>query len=181
MAPHIDEVASTVSKSIGIICRLKHIVPPEVLKTLYSSLILPYFSYCNIVWGNTSRTNLDKLIVLQKKIVRILTNSPFRTHSQPILQNLKYLSVINLNKYQQGLFMYKYYRKLLPYSYMHMFTPNLNAHSYGTRASSDLQYKTTHHRTSAFQKNIKYTGPKLWNTCHYLSKNRTPTISSKVN
>ena len=45
-----------------------------------------------------------------------------------------------------------------------MLTLNLNVHSYGTRASPDLQYKIPHHRTSAFQKNIKYTGPKLWNT-----------------
>ena len=134
------------------------------------------------MWGNTSRTNLDKLIALQKKIVRILTNSPFRAHSQPILQNLKYLSVINLNKYQQGLFMYKYYRKLLPYSYMHMFTPNLNVHSYGTRASSDLQYKIPHHRTSAFQKNIKYTGPNLWNTLPLSLKksNSYNTLKSKL-
>ena len=88
-------------------------VPLEVLKTLYCSLILPYVSYCNIVWGNTFRTNLDKLIVLQKRAARIITNSPYRAHNQPILQDLKYLSIVNFNKYQQALFMYKYSNNLL--------------------------------------------------------------------
>ena len=120
-------------------------VPLEVLKTLYCSLILPYVSYCNIVSGNTFRTNLDKLIVLQKRAARIITNSPYRAHSQPILQDLKYLSIVNFNKYQQALFMYKYSNNLLPRSYIDMFVLSQNLHNHNTRASSNLHHHMPQH------------------------------------
>ena len=124
----------------------------KFLKPFYVSLILPYFSYCNIVWVNTSRTNLDKLT----KIARIPTNSPAWAHSQPILKNLNYLNIVNLNKYQQGLFMYRYLNQLLPNSFTQIFTLNLNLHSYNTRASSNRHFHILKHRTSAFKNSITY-------------------------
>ena len=42
---HIDYVCQKVSKTIGIIAKLRHFVPRHVLLTLYRSLILPYISY----------------------------------------------------------------------------------------------------------------------------------------
>ena len=39
---HIDYVCQKVSKTIGIIAKLRHFVPRHVLLTLYRSLILPY-------------------------------------------------------------------------------------------------------------------------------------------
>ena len=50
---HIHEVESKVSKNIGIISRLKHLLPTHILRMLYCALILPYFSYCNLVWANS--------------------------------------------------------------------------------------------------------------------------------
>ena len=32
------------------------------------SLIYPYFYYCNIVWASTYKTNLRRLVLLQKRI-----------------------------------------------------------------------------------------------------------------
>ena len=39
---HIDYVCQKVSKTIGIIAKLRHFVPRHVLLTSYRSLILPY-------------------------------------------------------------------------------------------------------------------------------------------
>ena len=39
---HIDYVCQKVSKTIGIIAKLRHFVPRHVLLTVYRSLILPY-------------------------------------------------------------------------------------------------------------------------------------------
>ena len=64
---HLDEVCNKVSKIIGIMVRLRYVFPPEILLILYNSLILPYLSYCNVVWGNTYASNLTKLQLLQKK------------------------------------------------------------------------------------------------------------------
>lgn len=69
-----DWVSSKVNKSIGIIRRTSDLVSRKCLLTLYYSLIYPYMSYCNIVWASTFPTTLHKVLVLQKRLVRIATN-----------------------------------------------------------------------------------------------------------
>ena len=39
---------------------------------LYYPLIYPYFYYCKIVWASTYKTNLRRLVILQKRIIRII-------------------------------------------------------------------------------------------------------------
>ena len=40
--PHIDHIASKISKIVGIIARLRHHVPLNTLLQIYRSLIFPY-------------------------------------------------------------------------------------------------------------------------------------------
>ena len=54
---HIGHVSLKVSRVIGVLFRLKHIYPQEVLLTLYNTLILPHLSYCILVWGSKIQTN----------------------------------------------------------------------------------------------------------------------------
>ena len=42
---HTDHISIKVSKHIGIMFRLKSILPSDVLHTLYNSLIMPHFHY----------------------------------------------------------------------------------------------------------------------------------------
>src|ERR1044072_8113683 len=59
-------------KGLGIMRRLCNILPSEVLLTLYNTLIYPYLSYCNIIWGCAKITVLHKLMVLQKRAICII-------------------------------------------------------------------------------------------------------------
>ena len=58
---HIKAISSKVSKSIGILLRIRKNVSNDVLLTLYHTLIEPYFSYCNIIWGTHCSKHLDQL------------------------------------------------------------------------------------------------------------------------
>ena len=64
---HISYICNKLSKTIGILHKIKHFVPTNIMKKLYYSLAYPYFTYCNAVWGNTFPTHLKPLIILQKK------------------------------------------------------------------------------------------------------------------
>ena len=70
--------------------------------------------YCNHVWGNNYPTNLEKLVLVQKKLVRIITNSPFRAHSEPLLYANKMLTVTDVNEYVVGMFMNQWVNGTLP-------------------------------------------------------------------
>ena len=81
---HIDNLAKKVSRAIGVLSRIRYFVNRNILMNLYYSLIYPHLIYAIQVWGLTFETNSDKLIVLQKKTVRMMTfNRTFFSENGP--------------------------------------------------------------------------------------------------
>jgi len=64
---HVNYIKTKVSKGIGIICRVRNVLPHRILLMLYNTLIHPYLSYCNIIWGAAKISTLNSLFLLQKK------------------------------------------------------------------------------------------------------------------
>ena len=83
------------------------------MKTLYYSLIYPYFQYCIIVWGSTYPTNLNRLILLQKRTVRIVNKKPFDAHTDPLFRDLKFLKIVDIYSLHLGKLMYSYNNNIL--------------------------------------------------------------------
>ena len=52
---HINNVATKLSKTVGLIAKLNHFVPKHTLLNIYRALILPDLSY--VVWGQASKTH----------------------------------------------------------------------------------------------------------------------------
>ena len=48
---HINSTANKISSTVGVLNKLKNFLPINVLKQIYSSLILPRLYYCNLIWG----------------------------------------------------------------------------------------------------------------------------------
>ena len=71
--PHIANVSRKISKSIGIIYKSSFCLPKSSLITLYYRLAYPYLLYCVSVWGSTYPTNLNRFLLLQKRVVRTIT------------------------------------------------------------------------------------------------------------
>ena len=86
---HINKVATTISRCVGILCRLKHYLPLYTLRTLYTSLILPHLTYGILIWGS----NISRLFKLQKRAVRTITNSSYNAHTEPIFKSLNLLKI----------------------------------------------------------------------------------------
>jgi hypothetical protein len=51
--------------------------------------------------------------MLEKRAVRILTNSDFLAHTATLFQRLKILDIYKINSFFTGKFMYFYYKQLL--------------------------------------------------------------------
>jgi len=102
---HTSHISLKISKSVGIVNRVKSILCLDLLKTLYYSLIHPYLQYCNIVWCTASKRALSRLTCLQKRAVRLLTSSYFRAPSNPLFHRLSILKIGNIHdRLQIGIF-----------------------------------------------------------------------------
>ena len=90
---HMDYLCQKVSKTIGIIAKLRHFVPRHVLLNLYWFLILPYISYGICACGHAAETHLYKLLVLQKRALRLMFFAEPRTHAVPLFLETKQLPI----------------------------------------------------------------------------------------
>ena len=100
---HIAHISLTISRVSGVLFRLKHIYPQEVLLTLYNTLILPHLNYCILVWGSKIYTD-HRLHLLQKNIVRTITNQDYIAHAEPLCKRLNILKVTDMVSLPYGNF-----------------------------------------------------------------------------
>ena len=103
--PHIQHVRNKVSRGTGILKKLRPCINNDTILGLYYSFIYPYFTYCVQVWGKTYRSNLDCIVKLQKRVIRLLAGVHLLTHTEPIFFRLKILKCIDVVNYIIGIFM----------------------------------------------------------------------------
>src|SRR6218665_145552 len=151
-----------ISKNIGVISRVRHLIPQDVLMSLYYTLLYPYFSYCNITCASTYYTRLTVLETLQKRAIRIICNTSYRAHTKPLFKYLNILPFECINKLQIGIFMYKLHSNLILASFGHWFCKNSDAHDHFTR--STYKYHQQSVRTTSGQHCIRICGPLYWNS-----------------
>ena len=138
MENHVKVVKNKISKSRLILAKIKSNMPCVILRNLYFTLLQPYLEYCNIVWATCTSVMLNKLHVVQNKVLRIITNSPWNTHAPLIFIKLGILTVYSINKFQTACFMYKVMNKFVPSFSVHMPIINSAIHHYNTRQKNNL-------------------------------------------
>ena len=139
------KISLKIAKNIGIISRISYLLPINILINLYYALVYPYFSYCNLVWASNYNSRLNKLVVLQKRAVRILAKIPIAGHSKPYFQLYNILTIDQIKKLQIGDFMYRLEHGLLPCIFSNYLHKSANFHSYNTR--THVLYRCEYART----------------------------------
>ena len=118
---HINMVTNKLSKVIGILNRLKHVYPQNALLSIYHSLFATHLNYGLLLWG----THVNRVSKLQKKAVRIMSNSEYLAHSEPLFKTLKLLKIEDLYKLKLMKFYYNLSYNLLP-SYFNYYLEVIN-------------------------------------------------------
>ena len=133
---HIAMIMTKINRNIGIIRRLKHILPLHILTTLYYSLIHPHLHYMILAWGY----NTDQVTIAQKKALRLIHNEHYLSHTDPLFRSSKILKHKDLHQSAQLKFCYKYLHSELPDYFNNMnFDKNNDIHSHFTRNNDSLR------------------------------------------
>ena len=160
---HIKLVESKIAKSIAIMYRVKHIIEPNTLLTLYCSLVLPYLDYCSEVWGNNYNSRLNNLCIMQKRCIRLITNSGYRDHTTPLFHKLKLLNFKDLIKLKTVKLAFKANQNKLPSEIQKKYL-HLN-YTYGTRQKSNLNFVKHYCRTTQKSFSPINISIDIWNNC----------------
>ncbi len=137
-ADHIDEISKKINQRIGLIRRIKTLLPVHATRTLYVSLIAPLlFDYADNVWGDKNNDTLMKdLQILMNRAAKIILDKPKYSSATEALTLLDLQPLSERRKSHRLIAMFKCLKNesVFPAD----FEMNNNIHSYFTRSSNNI-------------------------------------------
>lgn len=97
-----EHIKSDLSRTIGIIYKTKDLLPTWLKVQIYYTLFYQKLYYCLLVWGTTVKTNYNGLVSLQKRMLRIMTNSNHCSEAESLFDRLNILPLSKLYHYKLG-------------------------------------------------------------------------------
>ena len=85
---HINTTISKCRGLLGILRRISSSVPKELMLLMYNALIRTHLEYASSVFIGASRTQLQKLDIVQKCASRVISGLPRDAHAAPIMKEL---------------------------------------------------------------------------------------------
>ena len=161
---HISFIESKISRGVGILYKLKNVLPSSALLCVYYSLIHSHLSYGIIIWGSTFKTYLSKLKVLQNKAMRAISGVGWSESATPLYQRYEILKVEDMYKLELAKFMHSLVSQSLPPSLINYFADLKIISNRNTRSKTKGNLKTPLFKSSKTQNSIKYQGTIVWNS-----------------
>ena len=147
---HIDEMLTWDNQ-------IKHIS-----SKVSNSLVQPYFDYCDVVWGDCSKTRADKLQKLQNRAAWIITRADYSIRSSDVLNSLEWSNLEERRKRHLLVAMFKIFNNDCPTYLREQFHRTSEIHDYNLRGSNyDLQLPL--HKTNFLKRSFSYRGAMAWN------------------
>ena len=137
---HIDIIAKTITKFSGVLNRLKRYLPGNILRTLYCSMVQSRLTYCILAWG----FNYQRLVKIQKRFMRIIANSKYNAHTEPLFKSLELLNIQRLFDLNCLKFVYRFKQRSLPSLFLSFdCIPRSDIHEHDTRYANLINVEGT--------------------------------------
>ena len=87
---HVEYVISKANQRLGLLRRIKHLLPFAARLLFYKSLVLSVFDYGDLVWGDKNNVTLiNDQQILQNKAAKIILDRPLYSSATDALLALK--------------------------------------------------------------------------------------------
>lgn len=155
---HINNVYTKLSRVCGILYKVRYLLTPEALLSIYYTLCYPHLMYCVSVWGCTWPSFLKRLKVIQNNIFRCIFHLGKFDSTANVSNENKLLDVYNIHKCYVLCVIFRNIRNSPANSYF-----KLVRGVHETRATNG-NVVCPNFRTTLFKNSIFHFGPSLWNT-----------------
>ena len=160
-ADNIDVISSKINQGIGLIRRIRNVLPLQSRVTLYNTLILPLFDYGDVIWGDeNNETIISELQILQNKAAKVLLGHPPQNSSTEALRSLDLKSLSARRFFHRCIAIHKCLIGETDFNFN--FIKNQAVHSYNTRRSNILRLPLP--RTYWGKQTFIYQAAKDWNS-----------------
>ena len=166
--------------------KLRPFLPLNVMKNVYYSLIYSQIIYAIEVWGSAVKSEMAKILILQKRVMRLMTFNdvfpsipgPLRP-TDPIFVTLCCMKVEDIYKYQVAKFVFKCLHTITPVQFHNWYKLNNQIHEHYTRSNYNVNdgiiinnlFVPTARTTNYGLKQLKVSGTRIWNELPSYLKN----------
>jgi hypothetical protein len=158
-----DILCSKLSRANFCLRRSANVIPVKSLKDLYFALFHSHLLYCINVYSCTSQKNLNRIKILQKKAIRIVSKAKYNAHTGVLFKDLNILPFELLIKNQRLKFMHSIYYNYCPKSYIGFFQKrDERNHDYNLRENNMFTVPAA--RVEHFKKFPSYAFVQAWNS-----------------
>ena len=165
---HIRSLESEISRTSAFICKLRHFVDFDCLKSFYFAKVYSKLQYAIVAWGGCCDSKLNRLNVLHNNVIRILTlkNMPsnIRLSTKTLFKSINMLQLKDIFQIELAKFMLKASRNDLPHGLNQFFTPISALHRYPTSSSRKRVFYKPKANKAIYNNWISSTGIRLWET-----------------
>ena len=109
---HLAYLKNTLLKMLWIINLFSYFVNTTAMIKLYYALFYPHLIDCIEIWGHGYVSHLNSIYLIQKKILKIICNKQNDFSTVSLFKENKILSLYDICKYKNCIYMYKIINKL---------------------------------------------------------------------
>ena len=154
---HISSICKKASQRIGGLMRLRNLIPTKAKLVLFESAVLPYLTYCHLVWRFCKSSDARKLVRLQERRLRAVDRDKYTSYSQ-LLKRAELPTLMNRRLQDICILMYKVKHKLCPTYICNIFNDH---NSFYFLRQSDFSIPS--YNTVTYGKHsLCYLGSRLW-------------------
>ena len=82
---HVNDLSIKLNRANALLFKMRKYVSPKILRSIYFAIFDSYLSYCCLVWAQNYST-IQRIIILQKKAIRIINLQPRNFHTSPLFK-----------------------------------------------------------------------------------------------
>ena len=113
---HVHDLSIKLNRANALLFKMRKYVSPKILRSIYFAIFDSHLSYCCLVWAQNF-SSIKRILILQKKAVRIINFQPRNSHTSPLFKQnfiLKFQDKICL---ENILFVSKSFNNLSPLNF----------------------------------------------------------------
>ena len=135
----------------------------KILRFIYFAIFDSYLSYCCLVWAQNCST-IQRIIILQKKAIRIINFQPRNFHTSPLFKQNSILKFQDKICLENILFISKSLNNLSPSVFNTWFSFSSDQHNYETSRSTQVNPTKLFYKTKRYGKySITVSAVEAWN------------------
>ena len=160
-----DSISNKLVFIFSKLSSMKPVLPSQMLKYIYTSIIQHKIDYAKSVWGYTTAHNINKVQRLQNRAARILTGNYAYVNTRGIylVKTLGLMNVSQRRDYFMIIMMFKSIHGLVPTYLCNANTMQRDIAVRTTRSTINNNVHVPHNYLECCKNAIAYRGPVLWN------------------